>query len=523
MAQSPKYPRVLDNLVIVDRHEKVSSLASALISVGLKDFEIFVIGSELYSYPKSTFYSGLDKSFNEIGRFVSNQILVDHLQSWARLASRVLIALDADMMGDSLALDIAGLLTSHSNVGRARIRALDVESIGAAFSNIEPVRTKDGWPHQTNRILDRLIQCVFAVRGAKIEAVVPVSRYVSPVLGLTSRKALNVAEVTLALPAADGRDPFVHRFEVSNETRSLAEDLLGRSEEFVKQGKTLAVGSSRPAPKNSPWGFGLALLNISKLTGRSIFEVARSLSNLYERGLASYPISEESLISAEGVAILIEISNSNGLRFDPSRLGVFMRTGRHAHEAVRPLISDINISKPMGLSEPDIYVLSLITRNLLSCGLPFSLSSPDAAELPDWAKGLKFSRTICQRSRNWAAKPTVSNLRVMPVEEVLLKEMMRSGVVNPIKWIHTLITIIENGLIDSRGQLTQRGEEWLNAAPEQMLNADLAKKIDNFINESADKNQQSESPNASIRRIVERLGLSDGVLSILELREHESN
>jgi hypothetical protein len=508
--------RPVDNLVIIDAPEKIQSLAKGLALSGMKDFEVFAIGDAIYGYPKSTLYSGIDRSLNETGRFVLYPELVSSLTKWANTADRVVVATDADMAGDALAVDIVGLLQGHGNVGRARVRALDPESLGMAFSNVEPVRTKDGWPYLAQRTLGRLVECAFAVKGARIEEKSYVNRSISAVLGVLANEERPFAEVTLALPAEDGRDSFYCSVRVNRENQHMVEDLLAKSEEFVRAGKQLKVGESKPAPRIYPWGYSETLLRAARLTDRSILEVNQSIMRLYSRGLVSYPMSEEKTVSSEGIGKLIDISSRNGLRFEPSKLSVFSRYGRHSHEALRPLDVEINISKPMGLSDPDMYVLSLITRNLLSCGMPFSMSKPDPASLPDWAKKIGFKRLICQRARTWATKPMTNKLRSLSPEEIILSVLVEKKIGYPFAWAQHIENIISSGLVDSQGRITAKGAEWFKRTPPVLLNPLVASQIDAVIAGYSEKNQRADSLQTELRRVIEHLGLWEKVFHVLE-------
>ena len=508
--------RIVTNLVVVDCSSKIPSLTKALSSIRLGDFYVFALDGDLYNYPKSRLYCGIDTSFREVGRFLVGQQIADKLSMSSKSALRVLIATDADSRGDSLAVDISEIISWHENIGRARIHGLDEESVAIAFANIEPVRIKDSWPFLTHRILDRVIECAYVPLDSKIDSSLHVDRSVSAVLGIAARESLPFSEVTLAVPASDGRDNFFCRLYVNSQNKRQVGETLSMAQDFVAKGGVFQVGLSKPAPKLKPWSYSAALINVARQTDRSIFEINNSLTHLYRSGLISYPFSECQAVSAEAIATLLEIASSNGLRFDPSKIQVFSRSGRHANESSRPLSNNVNINKPKGLSDPNSYVLSLITRNLLSCGLPFSLSKPDETSLPSWAKGLEFRRLICQRSRTWTTKPVSTKVRAIPIDELIVDILAKNKIGYPLNWLSTVDKVSKFGMFSEDACLTKKALAWMKEVPRTLLDPASASKIDIMISESSERGEGDESPQSTLARIISHLSIGESVYKALE-------
>lgn len=516
MAEYIPTPRAVATLVIIEAPGKIPALSLALKRAGMTDFHIQATSGHLMDMPRSLIPTGIDRNLQETGRFVRNPEMVDAVVGWGTKAKNVLLACDADQEGDVLAWDIAQMLPTHPNVKRIRLRALDFESVVDAFSNSEPVSSKDAWPGTTRRILDRMIGCAYSSMHTEGEDDISVGRIQSGLLGAVAKERIPFAEAIIALPCCDGKDPFVAVIDVFEDNEDEVRVLIEHGRRFARENRCVKYGSLVPAEDFSPWNYGEAVLAIAEATDRNITDVSGSMQRLYENGSMSYPRSSSPAITGDGLSCIAQIADNSGVRFDESRVPKFSRNGRHAHEAPRPLKSDVDITKPLLVMSPDQAALSLIARHLLACGQPHALHRPDPAGLPEWAKGLQFERKVCQWLRPWPRRAAVTGLRMRSKEEAMLKILLKHNLGRASTQVMHAVKFAGRDLIDDKFLLTDKAQQWMERTPAVLLDPKTSASIESLINGSADRHEYSEPPQQAVRNIIDFLGLWDPISRVLE-------
>src|SRR5690606_29302913 len=92
----------------------------------------------------------------------------------------------------------------------------------------------------------------------------------------------------------------------------------------------------------------------------------------------------------EAIARLESIASDHGVSFQPPAETVAQKGDL---SSPRPLIN-VDVSQPVKLLDFESAVLTLITRQLIKAGRPRQIESADPAGLPEWARGLKWTRTM---------------------------------------------------------------------------------------------------------------------------------
>lgn len=511
----PNKPRAVANLVVIEAPGKITALTGALRRAGLSDFHVLATSGHIFEMPEGLDPVGIDHSLTEVDRAIGKQKVADSIRDWAARADRVLVASDADQEGDVLAYDVASLLPAHPSVHRVRLRSLDLDGVTSAFASPEPIEERDAWPGTTRRIVDRLIGATFSRAGAEGAARMGAGRIQSSLLGVASRSVLAHSEAIIALRACDKRDPFVARIPMTWENEERLRELVERAQEFEASGRCVDVGSVHAAPDFEPWAYGEAVLNISRATERSLDSVSHSMQRLYENGRMSYPRSSARAITGDGLAFVAKIADAHSVKFDAGRLPAFARRGRHAHESPRPLSGRVDISSALLLLSPDEAVLSLLARHLLACGQPHHLHKPDPARIPEWARGLKLERRVCQWLTPWPRRPATSTVRERPMDELALELLIANKLGRPSTLIAHAQKFASRGLLDDKAQLSPRGRAWLEQTPDVLLDPATSARIEQTIDASAETNDPGSAPEMLARRILSELGLWERVQPLL--------
>jgi DNA topoisomerase I len=474
-------------------------------------------GGHLFDLPTNLTDVGIDRHLNEVGRRPKKQQQIAQIQQWAKRAQRVMIACDADQEGDVLAWDIAMLLeeVNHKNFARVRLRSLDVEGVLHAFMHPEPVRYRDAWAGTARRMIDRLIGATYGQRDVT-GVDLSVGRVQSALLGAAAKEQIPYGEATIALPCCDNKEPFVATIPVFEHNFKAVKELIEHAQEFAKAGRCIPFGKAVPAENFKPWGFGEAVLAVSQATDRPIDSVSRSLQRLYEAGRMSYPRSDASAVTAQGLAAAQKMAEQHGVRFDASKVPMFSRHGRHAHESPRPLQSDVNITAPLLVLSDDEAALSLISRHLVACGQPHAVHSPDPSALPGWAQGLQFERKVCQWLRPWPRRPAETGLRIFPKEEIALSLLLKHKLGRPSTMVFHALKFASRDLLGESAQLDPKGADWIKRTPELLRNPKTSQQIERILSACVDDPKYNEAPPQLVKSLLESMNLWGDVQAMLQ-------
>jgi DNA topoisomerase-1 len=390
-----------------------------------------------------------------------------------------------------------------------------VDGVLHAFMHPEPVQYRDAWPGTARRMLDRLIGSTYGERD--ITGVdLSVGRVQSALLGAAAKEKIPYGEATIALPCCDRKEPFVATIPVYEHNLKAVQELIALAKEFEAAGQCVPFGRATPLEPFKPWTFGEAVLAISKATDRPIDDVSQSMQRLYEAGRMSYPRSDASAVTPQGIAALQKMAEQHGVRFDPSRVSTFSRNGRHAHESPRPLNGDVNITFPLLVLSKDEAALSLISRHLISCGQPHAVHSPDASALPAWAKNLPFERKVCQWMRPWSKKTIQTGLHIFPKEEIALSLLLKNKLGRSSTVVFHALKFASRGLLDEHARIDDKGADWIRRTPDLLKDPRTSLQIENILSACADESKQGEAPGQLVKSLLESMNMWGDVQDMLQ-------
>ena len=233
-------------LVIIEAPGKVRSLSAVLRGLGIAA-DVWPTRGHLCEHSGSLWPLGILPDGSEPGR-VADELRVNVLRRMA-LRRTVLIATDADQEGDVIARDISDVVSDvAAQVKRIHLRALDRESVCAAFADLDRVSLDAATAGDARRIIDRLIGHSFSKSG------LPVGRVFSALLRCLADSDPVIGHATLTLPAQDGGRPFVVHVPVRASARAVWEQRV------TEPLPAAAVGRSQPEPPRRPWDFGRTVL-----------------------------------------------------------------------------------------------------------------------------------------------------------------------------------------------------------------------------------------------------------------------
>lgn len=512
--------RPVRHLILIEAPGKIDTLKAALKRSRIDDFHIIATSGHLYELPESLDDVGIDRNLNESGRKPrkpNGEAMIAHIKKWAAVADRVLIACDADQEGDVLAWDLAQIAgdAGQQNISRVRLRALDAENVIYAFLHPEPVRARDAWAGTTRRMLDRLIGTAYSIRE-DYGALLSVGRVQSGMLGAVAKDGLVLGEAQIVLPSCDGREPFVATVSIRHDNVNEVRELVELSKEFIAQGKCVRFGSSEPIDPPAPWSYGEAVAAVARATDRSLEACAQSLQRLYEAGRLSYPRSSAAAVTAQGLATLQRIAVDYGIRFDADKVPMFSRQGRHAHESPRPMSEKVDMASPLLVLTKDEATLSLITRQLITCGQPHAVHHPDPSQMPSWAAGLNFERKVCQWLRPWPRKPAEPGIRMHSKEEMALQMMLANQLGRPSTLVFHAMKFATRSLLDEQGMLSAKGKDWLSQTPALLRDPRTSAQIEKLIDACVEDGPGSVPPSRLVREILEGLKVWDRVQERLD-------
>lgn len=510
-------PRPVRHLIVIESAGKIAALQSALRRSPIDDVKILATGGHLFDLSSDLSDLGINRYLQEVGRLPRKPQQIAQIQAWAAVAQRVMLACDADQEGDVLAWDIAQLLDEmkHPDVARVRLRSLDVDGVLHAFMHPEPIRYRDAWAGTSRRMIDRLIGATYGSREPGV-ADLSVGRVQSALLGVAEREKIPFGKAQIVLPCCDRKEPFVATIPVYAHNLAQVQELISLAKEFEKSGQCLPFGRSSPLPGFKPWGFGQAVSTIAVATDRPIESVTQSLQRLYESGRMSYPRSDASAITTQGLATIQKLADQHGVRFDASIVPTFSRLARHAHESPRPTQANVNIAAPLLVLNDDEAALSLIARNLVASGQPHFMHAPDPKALPDWAQGLHFQREVCQWLRPWPRKTATTQLRIFPKEEIALSLLLKHKLGRPSTLVIHALKFAARDLLDDQAMLTDKASDWIKRTPALLRDPKTSLQIEKILSSCVDDSSYNEPPATLVKLLLESMNLWEDVCAMLQ-------
>lgn len=459
-------------IVFIEAHGKVKILMRAFHALSI-DVDIQATKGHLFSGPENLTPLGINHHFQETIRNPINPAICQKISQCAGKYDFYLVATDPDHEGDVIAADIASLL-STSTLLRVRMHGLDTESVKRALKQAEKLNIQDSWPGKTRRILDRVIGASLSNRDYGIS----VGRVISGLLGTLKETPQPYGFALFRMDALDGGPPFEAHVPVTYENETTVKHMVKKAAETT----LAAPASSTESIVIKPWNHGECVVECAEALDMPIREVAAGMQRLYERGLMSYSRSGAHAISMDALKCLEKIAGRNGIPdYDFSRVPIV--TLDDVHESPRPL-TEIDITMPLKLMDPDLAILTLITRNLVTAGAKPKRSKPVTSALPDWAKTLPWQRITTVRLP-WKSRKKETGLHVYPRETSILRIITSNEMGRPSSQVNHALKFISKELVHPNLKLNFKGRQWLAVTPSILQQADTSRFIEENISQKA--------------------------------------
>jgi DNA topoisomerase-1 len=384
---------------------------------------------------------------------------------------RIVIATDDDDEGDVIARDVANLARrSRLPVLRMRLGAITIEAVRAALRDLQPITPQDAASGMTRVMLDRALGIGLS------DATHGVGRVLTPMLELAARGEFERHPVDLVCPSEGQGMPFVGRLWLSEaEKMRLSEALRDRQPPMLPDD---------PVPARPPLlGTGELLVRIAEETWRDVPLVERMLQALYEGGRISYCRAYGAPLPRSAVAILARSAGWPSLPREEDQA----TSGRRIHPAPH-LLESI----PLGV---DPARLSGDQATLVSLGRAQAEATlqdwrrPKEGPLEDWLARLGVERREggprvlmfrpVGRLLPWLRKRQPGMHSVdMPVSAHIVRGLLAFGLGRPSTYASHADGLLDRGLVDWRGAITEKGMRWLGASPTELRNPALSRELE---------------------------------------------
>lgn len=393
-------------------------------------------------------------------------------------SGRIVIATDNDHEGHVIASDIAELvkqINPKAPIFRALFTALDKNSVAQALTHLTALDPTLAYPGTARRITDRIIGHHYS----DFNHFRPVGRIQSALLGLAHDEQYVLSIKPMSVPAADGRAPFVAPVPIR--TGQTPADLIAQLNDSKLETASMAM-----MPISTPLNGGEALLLLSKGLDLSVRTAAGLLQSMYEAGEISYHRTMGTGYSEEGKQVIANLAQIRGvLGFKRSSLPSMGSNDNH--EALRVLdldkLNKIDINKPVVLQPNErSAALALIAQRNIQSGLMVRRDIPNITSLPEWAKKLDWKREY-RIAMPWKKTEITGDLSA---EQTVLFALTEHELGRPSTYPGHVDRFIERGLVDNQFKLTERGQNWLQAAPDSLRDALTSFKIEALLNDGGD-------------------------------------
>jgi DNA topoisomerase-1 len=472
-------------LWIIEAPGKAKTLEATLRRLGL-DARVAATKGHLLSYPDRLTPLGIDRLWREPGRSVREPERVVWLRKRAALASRLVIATDADQEGDVIAWDVAELLSDiHPSPLRVKLKALDDDSVLAAADEARTIERDDAIPGRARALVDRLIGGTFSGDG------VAVGRVGTAILGLFApgQPKMTASRLKLAAPAADGGNPWLADTPI---VPPLDYDIALRLRELnLPKLPVLKFETEVRKPHHT----GDILSRASDVLGLKPSEAMKSLQRNYEAGRMSYPRSSSRALSDVAAQRIEEIIRAASHKFDSS---IVQKKGdEDVHDAPHPIGPAPNLAANPEKMDPDEGLRIMVARDLVRAGQQQVVESPDLEPLRRFLLARGFQPIIIEMicSLKWKREKgprypgqeawTQSEVYERDPAAVLLDRIVEAGIGRASTWASHVDGFMARGLIDENMELTAKGQRWMELSPPHLLNPQLSAVIEKAFERKA--------------------------------------
>ena len=385
--------------------------------------------------------------------------------------NRIIVATDDDDEGDVIAWDVANLAQkSKRPVLRMRLGALTIESVHAALRDLQPITPQDATSGMTRVMLDRVLGIGLS------DPTHGVGRVLTPMLELAARGEFERHPVDLVCPSERQGMPFVGRLWLSEAEKAKF------SEALRDKGPPILPDDSEPI-RPSLYGTGELMLRISEEISQDVPMVERMLQSLYEQGRLSYCRAYGTPIPRSSVAVLARSANWPSLPKEEEQA----LSEKRVHPAPHPLETI-----PLSVS-PDR--LSLDQATLVIAGRAQAEAvlqewrRPKKGLFEDWLQRLGIFQHD-ERSKvhmlrpvgrllPWLRKrPAGMHPVDMPISARILRGLLDFGLGRPSTYASHVDGLLDRGLVDGRGAITEKGMRWLRASPSALRDPALSRELE---------------------------------------------
>lgn len=479
-------------MIVIEAPGKVESLDRIFNSLGI-DATIVATGGHIFSNPDSLSPLGIDKGFRETMRRPVSEGTIDNIVSVARRNDFILIATDPDQEGDVIAADVFGLVSEFRPCARLKLFGLDKASVQEACGRLADVKISDAWPGTARRISDRLIGSSLST----LDSGVPVGRIQSALLGILAKRALPYGEIRLELPSVDG-GKFLAIMPVSRDNIHEMSDLNAMADSDTLP--AVEIKDSELIIGSAPWNMAESVINIHERLDVPISEAYNIMQSLYESGKMSYPRANAHALTEAGLSVLDKICDSEGVASWFNRKAIPSMAGTlHAHESPRPITPGINIGIPIKLMSTDDAALALITRNLVMSGMTCNRQIPVTSNLPGWAKSLPWER-IQAPPVPWVDPDPGPGIHAYTLESSLMRAMNNNSLGRPSTQVQHAVKFASRGLATPDLALTEKGYQWMEATPKELLDSATSRAIEGILDE------RNTPPEQLVAQVIGLLG-----------------
>lgn len=466
----------MDNLFIIEAPGKIKALEVILTRLGFPS-RIQATKGHLMTMPERLRPLGIDCRMREFMRVPRDPVLALRVRSESETAKAVYIATDADQEGDVIAWDVAELIKDiHPTPLRVRMKGMDDESVREAIEQATPVRKEDAIAGRTRAIIDRMIGANFS------NGDVSVGRISTALLGLVDRDAPAVHRLRLVAPAKEGGRPWIAEADIKDPLDKAMALRLSRIE-FPAFSMNGPGGPHVTVPNH----MGDVLVEAGDRLDLSPKEASDSMQRLYEAGRMSYPRAGSRGISDSVARKIAEIFRKSGYQVQANNYA--KKSDDDVHDAPYPIgKTDPNLDpKKLGQDES---VRQVVARGLVKSGFKSSVQQAKTEGLTDFLLSKGFPDAVAKlvSALPWTREhgPRVPGQETWPEsgmisrrpDTVLLEAAIKAGLGRPSTWPTHIQAFMNRGLVDNELRLTERGADWLQNSPRELLDPRVSAAIE---------------------------------------------
>lgn len=467
------------SLFIIEAPGKCKGLNKILAQIGYRNSNVIATVGHICGNPSALSPLGITTDFCETLYDIKadKEKLAQQIRDSGHRAKNIFLASDDDQEGDVIARDVQKYCLNPEDwhkTKRVRLKALVPSEVRSAVEAAAPLDELTACKGDARRVLDRLIGALSTKENGAV------GRVQGSLLLLLAKTKPLIGTVTYTMLSDDDKGSWTARMPIyAGDDIPSIEDCYVPVTAKVDRSRSLSTSKASRILNHDD-----ILLHSSLETGAGLGEISKSMQSLYEKGRLSYHRAKDRAISGEALKRVSAIAKMNGVVFDEGLLPDSMirnHQAENAHEAPNPTVLQVSLNQDLHNLNLEEQILTLITRQIIKCGLPVTYERPMSKDIPVKWRDMPWQRQVNQSKTFWPEKEVQVGFNGLNKEQSLLYFACKHDLGRPSTMITHIDKFIGRDLVDPSFRLNKKGLDWHENISKLFSNTNISTLVEQYL------------------------------------------